>query len=65
MRKSAGYRSILHFTDRKTCKNASMAGKVWREQPFVFEMTDENDQAFGQLIQGVIDLYIVEMMRLQ
>ena len=44
----------------KRVKNASMAGKVWREQPFVFEMTDENDQAFGQLIQGVIDLYIVE-----
>ena len=46
--------------DINTFVQSDTGRRVWREQPFVFEMTDENDQAFGQLIQGVIDLYIVE-----
>ncbi len=38
-------------------KNASDSGKLWREQPFVF-IDSQLDET--QLIQGVIDLYLVE-----
>lgn len=40
-------------------KNAWLAGKMHREQPFVF-IDDTNRENNGQLIQGVIDLYIEE-----
>lgn len=45
----------LSATGKRVCM-ASLSGRLWREQPFVF-MAEQTD---GPLIQGVIDLYLIE-----